>query len=103
MVCLSTLMVCLTKTHLDGVLEHGVIELAESEAKAAAHLRQADRELTNCRPGISPFEHFFSTLFFLTLFEQWYLEFLRAVSTGCKRDIVESSSGLHSLHARVLF
>ena len=97
MVCLSTLMVCLTKTHLDGVLEHGVIELAESEAKAAAHLRQADRELTNCRPGISPFKHF------LTLFEQWYLEFLRAVSTGCKRDIVESSSGLHSLHARVLF
>ena len=51
-------------TNLDGVLEHGVIELAESEAKAAAHLRQADRELTNCRPGISPFEHFFSTLFF---------------------------------------
>ena len=60
-------MVCLTKTHLDGVLEHGVIELAESEAKAAAHLRQADRELTNCRPGISPFEHFFFHFVFFSL------------------------------------
>ena len=72
-------MVCLTKTHLDGVLEHGVIELAESEAKAAAHLRQADRELTNCRPIMftsAPLQ-----LLRMVVVDR-SLEFLRAVSTG---------------------
>ena len=48
MTCLSTLMMC--EPHLDGVFEHSVVKLAESEAEAAAHLGQADRELTNCRP-----------------------------------------------------
>ena len=48
--------------HLDSVLEHGVVKLAESEAKAAANLRQADCELTNRRPVISTY---FSTMFFL--------------------------------------
>ena len=83
-------------TNLDGVLEHGVVQLAEGEAKAAAHLGQADRELTNRRPG------FFSIKLFLLVFSTKstsgkHLEFRRAVSTGCRRDIVESSSGLHSL------
>ena len=88
--------------HLDGVFEHSVVKLTESEAEAAAHLGQADRELTNRRPG------FFSIKLFLLVFSTKstsgkHLEFRRAVSTGCKRDIVESSSGLHSLQANVLF
>ena len=36
--------------HLDGVLEHRVVKLPESEAEAAAHLGQADRELPHRRP-----------------------------------------------------
>ena len=83
-------------TNLDGVLEHSVIQLTEGEAEAAADLGQADRELTNRRPG------FFSIKLFLLVFSTkstsgTHLEFRRAVSTGCRRDIVESSSGLHSL------
>ena len=60
-------------TNLDGVLEHGVIQLAEGEAKAAAHLRQADRELTNRRPGIS---------FIFCLFHQRYERDAPGVSEG---------------------
>ena len=53
MVCLSTntetkMVMC--DLHLDCVLEHSVVKLAESEAEAAAHLGQADRELPHCRP-----------------------------------------------------
>ena len=32
------------------MLEHRVVKLAESEAEAAAHLGQADRELSHRRP-----------------------------------------------------
>ena len=130
-------MVC--EPHLDGVLEHSVVQLAESEAEAAAHLGQADRELPHCRPVQIwirwPFATFanldevavynfcnFGTggsLQFLQIWMRWpfttfanldevavfifffwknlHLELRRAVSTGWSRDIVESSSGLHSL------
>ena len=53
MVCLSTntetkMVMC--DLHRDCVLEHSVVKLTESEAEAAAHLGQADRELPHCRP-----------------------------------------------------
>ena len=56
------------ETHLDGVLQHGVVQLAESEAKAAAHLCQADCELTNRRPVISAFKHCLFSPYFSFLF-----------------------------------
>ena len=91
------------------MLEHRVVKLAESEAEAAAHLGQADRELSHRRPvqawirwALSSFANLDEVVVFIVFFwKNLHLELRRAVSTGWRRDIVESSSGLHSLQTGI--